>query len=180
MCGRLQVEPARGVVPRLRAAAAPVPPARRGAPAGPLLQQRRHLHQARAACGAAGERPADTCALYLTCLPPRALLAHTDTGQVLWVPLVPAPPHPQCRIERQGAESAPQYRSRIASACGGHRAALRLRCERCPQDHLLPSEYVTVMRENLLDKCPVSPWSEVRRWRPTERLWQACMSRRGA
>jgi hypothetical protein len=30
------------------------------------------------------------------------------------------------------------------------------------QDHLLPSEYVTVMRDNLLDKCPVSPWSEVR------------------
>mmetsp|Transcript_20714 Transcript_20714/g.53084 ORF Transcript_20714/g.53084 Transcript_20714/m.53084 type:complete len:534 (+) Transcript_20714:223-1824(+) len=29
-------------------------------------------------------------------------------------------------------------------------------------DHLLPGEYVTKMRDHLLDKCPVSSWSEVR------------------
>mmetsp|Transcript_33405 Transcript_33405/g.79191 ORF Transcript_33405/g.79191 Transcript_33405/m.79191 type:complete len:530 (-) Transcript_33405:81-1670(-) len=29
-------------------------------------------------------------------------------------------------------------------------------------DHLLPEEYVVTMRKHLLDKCPVSPWEEVR------------------
>lgn len=28
-------------------------------------------------------------------------------------------------------------------------------------DHLLPSEYVTKMRDNLLDRCPVSDYAEV-------------------
>lgn len=31
----------------------------------------------------------------------------------------------------------------------------------CHQDHLLPEEYVITMRNNLLDKCPVSGYDEV-------------------
>jgi hypothetical protein len=30
-------------------------------------------------------------------------------------------------------------------------------------DHLLPEPYVVTMRNNLLDKCPISSWAEVRR-----------------
>lgn len=31
------------------------------------------------------------------------------------------------------------------------------------QEHLLPEEYVEVMRQYMLDKCPTSPWREVER-----------------
>lgn len=34
-------------------------------------------------------------------------------------------------------------------------------CSRVLQDHLLPEEYVSTMRDHMLDKCPVSPWQEV-------------------
>jgi hypothetical protein len=30
------------------------------------------------------------------------------------------------------------------------------------QDHLLPSEYVVCMRDNMLDRCPVSTYEQVR------------------
>lgn len=30
-------------------------------------------------------------------------------------------------------------------------------------DHLLPAEYVVTMRNNLLDKCPLSSYEDVRR-----------------
>ena len=30
-----------------------------------------------------------------------------------------------------------------------------------PQDHLLPEQYVVTMRDNLLDRCPVSSFEEV-------------------
>lgn len=32
----------------------------------------------------------------------------------------------------------------------------------CTQDHLLPSEYVQTMRDNMLDRCPVSTYEQAR------------------
>lgn len=108
----------------------------------------------------------------VTALRGRSLRIHAHRMALCYPPPIPAPS--VSHTNRCTCKGRAQNRNALEICqCTGtmqHRRwlllsnELSLRKSGCyEQEHLLPEEYVEVMRQHMLDKCPASPWPEVER-----------------